>query len=132
MQVKDLQGNIHKWNLTNHTVDGLEIRPRSELHINIRGLLKQVFPTLQVLEEVPLPGTRLTVDFFIPLKKIAVEAHGIQHYEYVPYFHITRLGFLESKKRDRDKKEWFLNNNIKLVVLSYKDTPEDWLKQINE
>jgi very-short-patch-repair endonuclease len=130
MRVVDLNGNIHKWNLTRHTTDGLETRPRSELHLSIRDFLKERFPTLQILEEVPLPGTRLTVDFFIPFQKLAVEAHGIQHYEYVPFFHINRVGFAESQKRDKDKAEWFLNNNIRLIIFSYKEGKNEWAIKI--
>lgn len=130
MKVVDLAGNVHKWNLSNHTVDGLETRPRSELHVDVRAFLKQQFPTLQILEEVPLPGTRLSIDFFIPFRKLAIEAHGIQHYEYVPFFHLNRMGFAEAKKRDKDKAEWLLNNNIKLVIFSYKDNRDEWAYKI--
>lgn len=130
MKVIDLNGNVHTWNLLGHTVDGNETRPRSELHIKVRNFLKEQFPTLQILEEVPLPGTKLSVDFYMPIKKMAIEAHGIQHYEYVPFFHGNTMGFIESKKRDRDKESWLLNNNIKLVVLSYKETVEDWLQKV--
>lgn len=130
MRVIDLNGNAHTWNLVGHIVDANETRPRSELHVQVRRFLKEKFPTLQILEEVPLPGTRLAVDFFIPIKKLAIEAHGVQHYEYVPFFHGDTMGFIESKKRDRDKEAWFLNNNIKFVVFNHKETKEEWLQKI--
>ena len=130
MQVQDLSGNWHKWNLTKHTVDGLESRPRSELHLNIRAFLKQQFSTCQILEEIPLPGTRLILDFFVPLKKLAIEGHGLQHYQFVPFFHGTKLNFLESKKRDKDKLEWLSMNNIQLLIFNHDETQEDWMKKI--
>ena len=57
---------------------------------------------------------------------LAVEVHGRQHYEFVPYFHKSKAGFIKSLARDEDKKDWCEVNNIKLIVLSYLDTDDDW------
>ena len=57
--------------------------------------------------------------------KQMIEIHGRQHYEYVPFFHGSYLGFSDSLKRDRDKKEWCFLNKISLVVLPY-NRVEDW------
>ena len=97
----------------------------SDLHKEARGIISQIFKTDQVFEEVPVPRERLTLDFFIPTRKLAIEVHGEQHYKFVPHFHITKFGFLQSKKRDARKKEWCHINNIILVELKY-DERDGW------
>ena len=99
-------------------------------------MLDIIFKGYSILEEVKLPGSRdparrsvLFLDFFIPDIKFAVEVHGRQHYEYVPFFHKTKAGFYQSKRRDVIKKDWCELNEIELVTLNYAE-PESWKEQI--
>tara|TARA_R100000656_G_scaffold123878_1_gene100949 strand:- start:170 stop:445 length:276 start_codon:yes stop_codon:yes gene_type:complete len=90
-----------------------------------------MYPTQRILEEVPLPGTRLFADFYIPDRQIIIEVHGRQHYEFVAHFHGSRMGFLQSKANDDLKREWCVLNNIQLIVLPY-DKKDDWRTYIEE
>lgn len=130
MQVKDLDGNLYTWNLTGHMAYGTN---KSDPHLRARALLNETYPTLQVLEEVPMPlkkGVTLYMDFYLPLKKMCVEVHGEQHYKFVSFYHGNMLNFLKAKKRDLEKEEWCNTNNIRYVSLPFDESDADWLKRI--
>jgi hypothetical protein len=132
MLIKDLDGNNHNWLLTGNMAKG-RTDNRSSLHLNARALLTEYFPTLQILEEVPIPlrkNETLYLDFYVPLKKICLEVHGEQHYKFVPFYHSTMLNFLKSQKRDKEKLEWCDINNIQYIELPFDESKEKWIDRI--
>lgn len=132
MLVKDLDGNSHNWQLTGNMAKG-KITNKSSLHLQARGLISNIYPTLQILEEVPITLRRnevLYLDFYIPLKRICCEVHGEQHYKFVPFYHNNMLNYLKSQKRDKEKQEWCDINNILYIELPYNDR-DNWEKLIN-
>ena len=105
MLVKDLDGYNHNWLLTGNMSKG-KISNRSSLHLATRAIIAKNYPTLQILEEVPVPlrkNETLYLDFYIPLKRVCVEVHGEQHFKFVPFYHSTVLNFLKAQKRDIEK-----------------------------
>lgn len=133
MLVKDLDGVVHNWNLVGH-ISKARITHKSSLHLAARDVIVSVFPTLQVLEEVPITLRRsetLYLDFYLPLKKLCIEVHGEQHYKFVPYYHNNILSFLKSQKRDREKEEWCNNNGITYVVFPFDKQITDWKQRID-
>ena len=133
MKVRDLKGReFAGWPPNGHEVNFNDQRQRSSLHLRCRELLKQMCPTATVLEEVPLPGMNLTADFYLPMRKVVIECHGEQHYKFVPHFHGTRFGFAQSRQRDRKKKEWCALNNIRVAVLPFSETDDEWRNRIEE
>lgn len=131
MNVIGLDGTSTYWklsgNITKATLN------KSSLHIRARNLLYDMFPTMQILEEVSIPVRKsevLYLDFYIPLKKICIEVHGEQHYKFVQFYHNTILGFIKAKKRDSDKKEWCDTNSIIYVDLPYDETDDKWRERI--
>jgi len=134
MLVKDIDGLSHNWNLTGNMAKG-RVENKSSLHLAARGLIISTFPTLQVLEEVPIPLRRLDslyLDFYLPLKKLCVEVHGEQHYKFVPFYHSSMLAFLKSQKRDREKQEWCEINGIQYIALPYSEITEQWKNRITD
>jgi hypothetical protein len=132
MLIKDLDGNSHNWLLTGNMAKG-RISNKSSLHLQARQIITIAFPTLQILEEVPIQLRKneiLYLDFYLPLKKICVEVHGEQHYKFVPFYHTTVLNFLKAQKRDREKAEWCDINNIKYISLAYNETSDIWAERI--
>jgi very-short-patch-repair endonuclease len=83
------------------------------------------------LEEFPLPGEGLYLDFFLPSHMIAIEVQGTQHTKYNPFFHKDRAAFLDGQKRDRRKASWCEINKIRLVLIDYNETTENIIKKIN-
>ena len=127
MFVKDLDGNSHNWLLTGNMSKG-KVDNRSSLHLRARKIITSAYPTLQILEEVPIQirkSETLYLDFYIPLKKMCFEVHGEQHYKFIPFYHNTILNFLKAQKRDREKHEWCDINNIEYIELPF-DKQEEW------
>lgn len=132
MQVKTIDGHSLNWQLTGHYAHA-KLSNKSSLHILARQLISTQYPTLQVLEEVPIPVRKSEsyfLDFYIPILKTAIEVHGEQHYKFVSFYHSSQLGFLKSQKRDREKREWCDINNIKYIELSYNESQDQWSEKI--
>lgn len=121
MQIVDLDGFSHNWCLTGNMARG-KVTGKSSFHLQARHAITKLFPTLQILEEVPIilrKSETLYLDFYLPLKKMCIEVHGEQHYKFNRFFHSTTLGFIRQKKRDQEKKEWCEINSIDYVELPF-------------
>jgi hypothetical protein len=128
MNVIDLNGNLVKWNPSSKAR-----ATASKLHKTAVSIINDMFPTINVLEEVTIPGrgNKLYIDIYIPIFNLAIEVNGRQHYNFVPYFHRTRFDFLKQKERDRIKREWCETNNIKILDLKYGEEDE-WETKIKQ
>lgn len=124
-KVRDLDGNLVNWNLNGCSPTDAA---KSSFHLAARKLLKEIYPTMQILEEVPVhlrKNSIVYLDFYIPLIRQCVEVHGEQHYKFVAHFHGNMMGFTKAKKLDADKKYWCEINNINFVELPY-NKQESW------
>lgn len=137
MKVKGINGKEYVWNLTKYDIFYDDSRKRSRYHIRARNLLKEIYHSYRILEEVKLPGSTalnrksvLYLDFYIPSIKRAFEVHGEQHYEYFPFFHKSKADFLKAKARDEDKIEWCQLNDIDIVILKFSESDHEWRERI--
>lgn len=71
---------------------------------------------------------KLPFDFFLPKHNICIEFNGLQHYYPVDFFG-GQERFQNQLYLDKIKKDYCLENNIKLIIISYKDNIEDILKK---
>lgn len=129
MKVYDLDGKQSILSLAGYSVDGSHTRPRSQLHVSARQILKQTYPLYSILEEISVNlkrGSTVFLDFFIPQLKMCVEVNGEQHFKCVTHFHGSLAGFRNQQKNDRLKREWLELNGIKLVEFNYNETEEEW------
>ena len=129
--VTNIDGESVKWQIKGKEVRS-DNRPRSSLHLGAREILKKRFPTQQILEEVPVPikrGKTLFLDFYLPLRKIAIEVHGEQHYKRSTLYHSSAQDFLNQKSNDRMKEEWCELNGITHIVLPF-DEIDNWGEMI--
>lgn len=133
MIVVDLDNNKYDWKFG--VKDALLLnRQFSALHVKARELLKERFPTLEILEEVPFKPRyqqkkTLYIDFFLPLRKLAIEVQGEQHFKYTPQFHPSKLDYINQLRNDREKVEWCEINQIELILLNY-DRIDEWTNQL--
>lgn len=133
MKTIDLDGKITDWKITGNVFNHGENVSKSSLHMLCRELLKEVYPTVPILEEVPinpLRGKTLYLDFYIKLLNLAIEVNGEQHYKFTPHFHKTPASFVLYKQNEQMKKDWCTKNGIKLIELPYNETKDDWRKKI--
>lgn len=127
MIVKDLQGNSIKIALAGISQNSNKMA-KSGLHLKARQILKELYPSIQILEEIQIPirkGEHLIVDFFIPLLSIIIEVQGQQHYEKSSLFHKSDNDFMKQKKRDNDKRLFCEINAFTLIELKY-DEVNKW------
>lgn len=132
MQVKSLDGIVSTLNLKGGISKGSSLN-KSALHLEARNLIKKLYPTMQILEEItiyPKKNEVMYLDFYIPLLKKCVEVHGEQHYKFIPFYHNNILSFVKAQKRDRDKKEWCSINGIDYCELPFNQT-QNWESIIN-
>ena len=90
---------------------------RSKIQKRVKDLLNEHWFADIVFEEMPVIGTRLTIDFYNANKKIMIEVQGAQHTKFVKFFHGNRLKYLQQLKRDDKKYEFCQKNNLKLVEI---------------
>jgi very-short-patch-repair endonuclease len=91
---------------------------RSTLQGQTAQWLVEKFPRQTILEDFTLPGSRMSVDFFLPNKGIVIEVQGRQHDEHVPHFHgdkATSIKFARQLGRDRKKTEWAETNGFDFI-----------------
>ena len=95
---------------------------RSKLQYRVKKSLEKIWSNNVVLEEMPVVGTKLSLDFYNANKKIAIEVQGRQHNQYVPHFHGgNKINFISQLRRDHQKKEFCEINGIRLIELYEED-----------
>ncbi len=81
-----------------------------------------------VLEEFPLAGSRLRLDFLNLTDGIGVECDGGQHDDPLHYYNFKSPSkFLEQVRRDVQKDDWCRKNGIQLVRI--KESEADQISQ---
>lgn len=61
------------------------------------------------------------VDFYLPNNNLIIEYNGEQHYMFIKHFHKDYETFIRKQtERDLNLKKWCKSNNVKLLIISYK------------
>lgn len=85
---------------------------------NLGQLIQSIYGlSTLLLEEFTIPGTKLSLDFYMPNNNLAFEYQGVQHGEFNEFFHKDKAGFKKQIERDDRKKQWCDLNDIDLVVI---------------
>jgi very-short-patch-repair endonuclease len=76
-----------------------------------------------VLEDFTIPGSQLSVDFFLPTLGYVIEVQGSQHKKHSDFFHgeKTKLKFAGQMKRDNQKAQWAEQNGFTFIEIVQKD-----------
>jgi hypothetical protein len=121
---------------TNGKVSSVDIRPskwprktyenrKSAFQWQIGDMLASLYPNDVILEDFTVPDEKLYIDFFLPRRRLAVEAMGEQHYKFNAHFHGSKEAFNQSRKRDGRKEMWCSLNDIILVKIEFDDDEEE-------
>jgi hypothetical protein len=126
MKLFDIDGNLVNVDVraSNYPV---KAKSRSSLQGQTGEKVEELYPYDPVLEDFTIPGSRMSLDFFLPQKKLAIEVDGRQHHEFIPHFHgdrATSTAFAKQKVRDSKKEQWCESNGIKLIRIVDKDDLE--------
>lgn len=95
---------------------------------NIFGFpFKSERPSFLINQET---GHLLELDCYNERLKIAVEYNGVQHYEWPNFTNQSKKKFNKQKYRDRLKKRLCRENDIYLIIVSYKiDNIKKYIKK---
>ena len=58
-------------------------------------------------------------DFYLPKYNLIIEFNGLQHREFIQYFHKTQEEFERLKEHDKRKRIYALEHNIELLDIWY-------------
>jgi len=97
----------------------------SKFQYDLGQVLTDKYPNYPILEEFSIPQEAIYLDFFIPKLNLVFEAHGAQHYNFIPHFHQHKHIFIHAQSKDFQKEEWCKLNDITMIVVPYtENTPE--------
>lgn len=137
MKYKGFDDRLHTINVKEFMVYESTNRNSSSLHCRARTILRKMYPSDILLQEVTLPGSKrgslskpLYADLMIPSQNLVVEVHGEQHYKYNPFFFKNKKDFYLAQKRDNDKVEWCEINDLTFVALPYNESDDEWEQRI--
>ncbi len=107
---------------------------RSKRQHSVGEILIKQFPRAIILEEFTIPGSRMSVDYFLPHEDLVVEVNGEGHQSYHPRFHSDRnLGkFAKQVSHDRRKQEWAETNGFKFVTIDPEDDDDTIRDRISD
>ena len=85
---------------------------------SVKNLKKEV-----IFKDLKYKGTFLRYDFGIELdgKLVLIEFDGMQHFEYVKFFHKNKSTFRHLQENDRRKNRYALKKGIPLFRIPYTD-----------
>jgi hypothetical protein len=121
MKFKTLTGSQRRIQNIRKYLINWEAKSKSKFQFNAKKFLKKYWATHVVFEELPVAGTKLSLDFYNANEKIAVEVQGAQHTKFIKFFHGTRANYIDQLRRDAQKREFCVINSIKLVEIYPKD-----------
>ena len=95
-------------------------RPRetsSQLEWECGEYLRAKYPLYVVLAQFTIPGTRMSLDYYVPQLNVAYEVQGEQHTYFNEFFHHSPQEFAGQQQRDGSKSKWCALNHIKLIQI---------------
>ena len=132
MRLYNVKGKLQSKSVTKYLIKWNK-KSRSKLQFNVKQFLKQHWENHVVYEEFPVYGTKLKVDLVNATKKIAIEVNGPQHDNFNKFFHgNSRAKYLESIKRDIQKREWLELNDFIIMEIYEKDLKDLSPKYLKE
>lgn len=121
MNFISLSGKLRPLKNINRYMIDWEKPSRSKFQTNVKNFLKKYWFQNVVFEEMPIVGTRMSLDLYNANKKIAIEVQGRQHQSFVKHFHGNLLNFKYQLDRDQKKESFCSRNGITLVTIFDKD-----------
>ncbi len=90
---------------------------RSQGQYHLGQQLRNLYKSAAILEEFQIPGSKLSLDFYVPSFRVAFEFQGEQHDQFNAFFHKDKNDFVKQSQRDQNKKDWCRLNSIKLIEI---------------
>lgn len=112
-----------KWISDKKYIIDWDKKSKSKGQFQLKQFLKNYWENYIAYEEYRIPGNLLYVDLLCASKLLAVEFHGVGHFEngFNKFFHRNRVNYLNAIKRDFKKAKILEDNNYQLIEIF----PED-------
>lgn len=117
MKFKTLTGSTRRIQGVRKYLIDWDNESKSKFQFRVKKFLKKYWKSHVVFEELPVAGTKLSLDFYNASEKIAVEVQGAQHIKFVKFFHGSKANYIDQLRRDQQKHDYCLVNEIKLVEI---------------
>lgn len=105
----------------------------SKGELAIKDILKKHNIEAQPQYNIPEIVANYEIDFYLPEYRLLIEFHGIQHYEYIPFFHDGSYTFEDQKRRDelvRDAAIRWKYNYLEFNYKQYKHLSKDQFEEL--
>jgi len=106
MRLRNLQGRDCTVSHKPHLIDWDPKREVSGPQGEVKRFLRPYWERDIVLEELPIPGSRLRLDLVNVNQGIVVEVSPFSSHSFNPFFHKSLAGFQNALKRDIKKEDW--------------------------
>ena len=121
MRLYNIQGRLQARKVSKYLIKWNK-KSRSKIQFKVKQFLKPYWENQIVYEEFPVYGSRMTVDIVNATKRVAIEVQGRQHSEFNKFFHKNSASnYLNSIKRDVQKRGWLELNNFKILEIEQED-----------
>lgn len=131
MKFVDTKGREHSIDIRPSRWPRKEIgEGRGKYQSLVGEIINELFPGYHILEEFPCVGEGLHLDFFVPKRRLAVEVHGSQHFQFNSFFHSDKAAFARQQANDRRKRTWCELNDIRLVEIRWGESEENVRKAL--
>lgn len=120
MKMFSINGNFVTTDIRQSTYP-IKVVSRSRFQHKVGEILQEIFPFSDILEDFCIPESRLSVDFFIPKKRIVIEVSPREtHAEHTDFFHGSKFNsnFPNQMKRDSNKANWAEINKFDFIEIS--------------
>jgi len=96
----------------------------SKFQTKVKKFLYPYWKNHSVYEELPVIGTKNSVDFYNATRDIVIEVQGIQHTQFNKFMHNkSRSKYVDQIKRDMLKMEFAERNGFKFIEIYPADLP---------
>ena len=120
----EIKGYIVELGL-NKTAQYLVSKPQEHIY----QICCKLFGKANVKQEYYI-DTGQRVDVVIPANGIAIEYHGIQHFNFIEFFHRDKAGFEKTLKADEEKEKYCIENGWCYVLFTcYDKLSEDFVTE---
>ena len=119
MRFNSLDGKIRSVDL--NKINACRNVRASKIQNNVYNILEGIYGSHAILQDFIIPGTKLSVDFFIPSFSLVIEVDGNQHDKFNSFFHNSRKDLIKQQGRDDNKEKWCQINNLIIVRVKEKD-----------
>jgi len=117
MRFLDVNGNPRFRNIEKYRMNW-DKPSRSNAQFRTKQFLKRYWQHHVCYEEMPVYGSRLSVDIVNVSLKIAIEVQGGQHEDFNEFFHKgSRRKYFRGIQNDLTKRQWLENNGFVLYEI---------------